>query len=162
VTDVAPSKNAVYDQMELRAPKASPTISGLLTLSGGQIKFPATQSASSDANTLDDYEEGTWTPDFDVTDYDWSSAPSSIAAYYTKIGRLVIVFIVGNGGVCKAYDRIGGLPFVCGTPGTILLVSVAVQNVVSPGLIEEGSTEIKNLAAFSPAGWWHTIGFYTT
>lgn len=30
--------------------------------SGMGIKFPATQSASSDANTLDDYEEGTWTP----------------------------------------------------------------------------------------------------
>jgi hypothetical protein len=30
--------------------------------SGGQIKFPAAQNASSDANTLDDYEEGTWTP----------------------------------------------------------------------------------------------------
>ena len=38
---------------------------GLLDLSGasaGQIKFPATQNASSNANTLDDYEEGTFTP----------------------------------------------------------------------------------------------------
>lgn len=30
--------------------------------SAGQIKFPATQNASANANTLDDYEEGTWTP----------------------------------------------------------------------------------------------------
>jgi len=29
--------------------------------SGAGITFPATQSASTDANTLDDYEEGTWT-----------------------------------------------------------------------------------------------------
>ena len=28
------------------------------------IIFPATQNASSDVNTLDDYEEGTWTPAF--------------------------------------------------------------------------------------------------
>ena len=28
----------------------------------GSIKFPGTQGASSDANSLDDYEEGTWTP----------------------------------------------------------------------------------------------------
>ena len=28
--------------------------------SGAGISFPATASASSDANTLDDYEEGTW------------------------------------------------------------------------------------------------------
>jgi hypothetical protein len=32
------------------------------TTSGTGITFPATQSASTDANTLDDYEEGTWTP----------------------------------------------------------------------------------------------------
>ena len=30
--------------------------------SGAGITFPATQSASTDANTLDDYEEGTFTP----------------------------------------------------------------------------------------------------
>ena len=32
--------------------------------SGAGITFPATQSASSDANTLDDYEEGTWNPTY--------------------------------------------------------------------------------------------------
>jgi len=45
---------------------ATPTMTGQATiptinLTGGQITFPATQSASSDANTLDDYEEGTYT-----------------------------------------------------------------------------------------------------
>ena len=35
--------------------------------SGTGIAFPATQNASSDANTLDDYEEGTWTPTLGVT-----------------------------------------------------------------------------------------------
>ena len=37
-------------------------ITGLTDISAatsGQIKFPATQNASADANTLDDYEEGT-------------------------------------------------------------------------------------------------------
>src|SRR3990167_787780 len=38
------------------------TVSNHLNLTGGQIKFPGTQVPSSDANTLDDYEEGTWTP----------------------------------------------------------------------------------------------------
>jgi hypothetical protein len=33
--------------------------SGKITIPGGQIGFPASQVASSDANTLDDYEEGT-------------------------------------------------------------------------------------------------------
>jgi hypothetical protein len=37
--------------------------------SGSGISFPATQSASSDANTLDDYEEGTWTPTTSTAGY---------------------------------------------------------------------------------------------
>ena len=37
-------------------------LEGATSVSGTGITFPATQSASSDANTLDDYEEGTWTP----------------------------------------------------------------------------------------------------
>lgn len=47
----------------LKANTASPTFTGTVNNSGGQIKFPATQSPSSDVNTLDDYEEAlTWTP----------------------------------------------------------------------------------------------------
>src|SRR5687767_14546097 len=30
--------------------------------SGGQIMFPAPQNSSTDPNTLDDYQEGSWTP----------------------------------------------------------------------------------------------------
>ena len=37
-------------------------LGGAIPSSGTGITFPATQSASSNANTLDDYEEGTWTP----------------------------------------------------------------------------------------------------
>ena len=37
-------------------------LQGATSVTGTGISFPATQSASSDANTLDDYEEGAWTP----------------------------------------------------------------------------------------------------
>src|SRR5258705_867553 len=64
------------------------TVGGLLTLSVGQIAFPASQVASANANTLDDYEEGTWTP------VDASGASLTFgggtAGSYTKIGNLVI------------------------------------------------------------------------
>ena len=54
--------------------------------SGIGIAFPATQSASSDANTLDDYEEGTWT----VTDGSGAGLTfSTSTATYTKIGSMV-------------------------------------------------------------------------
>jgi hypothetical protein len=83
--------------------------------SGSGISFPATQSASSDANTLDDYEEGTWTPTFTAS----TSAPSSVTygtqgGRYTKIGRVVYVevylrFTAYSGG--SGTVNIGGLPF---------------------------------------------------
>jgi len=61
--------------------------------SGSGITFPATASASSNANTLDDYEEGTWTP----TVGGQTTDPSSVAytaqtGHYTKIGNVVCVF----------------------------------------------------------------------
>jgi len=51
--------------------------------SGAGITFPATQSQSSDANTLDDYEEGTWTP------VQAGVSLTVASATYTKIGRMV-------------------------------------------------------------------------
>jgi hypothetical protein len=53
------------------------------------INFPATQAASSDANTLDDYEEGTWTPQmyFGGT----LATASGATGRYVKIGRQVTV-----------------------------------------------------------------------
>jgi len=58
---------------------------GATPSSGTGITFPATQSASSDANTLDDYEEGTFTPTGASAGYTISSSNGR----YTKIGRLV-------------------------------------------------------------------------
>ena len=56
--------------------------------SAGQIVFPATQNASADANTLDDYEHGTYTP---VVDQGASTniAKTVTAAHYTKVGASV-------------------------------------------------------------------------
>ena len=58
----------------------------VVKLDYGQLEFPATQNASSNANTLDDYEEGTWTTSFT---YSNASAATLSAATYTKVGRLV-------------------------------------------------------------------------
>jgi hypothetical protein len=58
----------------------------------GQLPFPATQAPSADANTLDDYEEGTWTPTFTFgTPGDLAKTFALQNASYTKIGRLVSV-----------------------------------------------------------------------
>jgi hypothetical protein len=60
---------------------------GSTSADGVGIAFPATQSASSDANTLDDYEEGTFTPSL----YDGSTSVSMGTCTYTKIGNLVTI-----------------------------------------------------------------------
>ena len=58
--------------------------------SGVGISFPATISASSDANTLDDYEEGTWTTVID-SEVNVTSV-SATTTKYIKIGKKVTVF----------------------------------------------------------------------
>jgi hypothetical protein len=74
---------------------AAPTFTGQATiptinLTGGQIIFPATQSASTDANTLDDYEEGTFTP---TVTFQSGSATYTSSGTYTKVGRLVLCHV---------------------------------------------------------------------
>jgi hypothetical protein len=51
------------------------------------ITFPATQVASADPNTLDDYEEGTWTPTMN-----YATAYGTQTGKYVKIGNLVNVW----------------------------------------------------------------------
>ena len=80
---------------------------------GTGIAFPATQSASSDANTLDDYEEGTWTP---ALKFGGNSAGMSITTNgkYTKIGNVVYWacdFALSAKGSSSGSATITGLPF---------------------------------------------------
>jgi hypothetical protein len=72
---------------------------GTLTLQGGStsatgvgISFPATQVASSDANTLDDYEEGTFTPTWTGVS-SGSVTTGQLLGKYTKVGNIVTVWI---------------------------------------------------------------------
>jgi hypothetical protein len=80
--------------------------------SGSGISFPATQSASSDANTLDDYEEGTWTGT--LTSATPPTTPPTATGTYTKIGRQVTITInfdnVNTSGG-SGLMRVSGIPF---------------------------------------------------
>jgi hypothetical protein len=95
---------------------AAPTFTGQATiptinLTGGQITFPATAVPSADANTLDDYEEGNWTPTVGGT-----STYTLATGQYVKIGRLVVatfdmtINVIGTG----SSNVISGLPFAAG------------------------------------------------
>jgi hypothetical protein len=98
---------------------ATPTMTGQavipsINLTSGQIVFPATQNASANANTLDDYEDGTWSPTV------VGSTSAGVATYtirtgrYVKIGKLIFISVrlgwsahTGTGNL-----QISNLPFV--------------------------------------------------
>jgi hypothetical protein len=90
-----------------------------LQLTGGQIKFPGTQIASGDANTLDDYEEGTWTPT--VTPSSGSLTAYTSSGVYVKVGRLVTItgdFQLTTVGTASGSVSVGGVPFSGTSPST--------------------------------------------
>lgn len=95
-------------------------VSGLLTIDNG-LKFPQTAVASTDANVLDDYEEGTWTPAYGMVG---GSATIGTVTYdtantsgtYVKIGKQVYVqgrikVTTGASSASGTYGAIVGLPF---------------------------------------------------
>jgi hypothetical protein len=119
--------------------------------SGAGITFPATQSASSDVNTLDDYEEGTFTP----TVYGTTTAGvGTYNAYgqvgnYVKIGNMVKVQIrlswsahTGTGDMA-----IQGLPFnspsVIGANDAVALtcsgITLTANNVMTADKLPYGA-----------------------
>lgn len=89
--------------------------------SGAGITFPVTQNPSSDANTLDDYEEGTWSPTLITDGGGQSVTHTQQRGTYTKVGRVVTLtwylgwsaFTGGSSGV-----RISNLPFTSQNTGS--------------------------------------------
>lgn len=100
---------------------SGPTVTSTLTLTGGQIAFPAVQVPSANVNTLDDYEEGTFTPVLTfVTPGTSSVVYSTQTGVYTKIGDLVTVCIIlvtttFTVGTAAGNVIITGLPFTVNT-----------------------------------------------
>jgi hypothetical protein len=86
------------------------------TTSGSGITFPDTQSASTNVNTLDDYEEGTWTPELREEASNRSPTYSFVSGRYVKIGKLVYIefgLALSNkgSGSGSGQIRIYGLPY---------------------------------------------------
>jgi hypothetical protein len=117
--------------------------------SGAGITFPATQSASSNANTLDDYEEGTWTPVIVGGTTAGTGTYSSQVGRYTKIGNTVRIHFsvswtahTGTGttivtGFPFSSNATGQTPFAVFTYGE----TFTANNVANGGLISNGTTQ---------------------
>jgi hypothetical protein len=110
--------------------RARITSAGVLDLATGagavgQIKFPATQVASADANTLDDYEEGTWSPTLSPSTNIASMSFSDCR--YTKIGNIVIC----AGNIVGTTSAAGTVSFTMTGPFPM----IAASNVGNLGVI---------------------------
>ena len=88
-----------------------------------QIGFNATQSASADVNTLDDYQEGTFTPTVG------SLTLSAKHGHYTKIGKAVHIqgYISMGSQSGGTTVIVGGLPLLLQVLTSILLLQVIMQ-----------------------------------
>lgn len=78
------------------------------------LTFPATPVPSADANTLDDYAEGTFTPNtFGSSTAGTGTYATTPVGRYTKIGRVVFfdVYIRQTGHTGTGNIRVGNLPF---------------------------------------------------
>lgn len=102
--------------------------------SGAGITFPATQAASTDPNTLDDYEEGTWSPTITASTGTITTL-GTVLGNYTKIGRKVTasvtVAITTNGSA--AGHIIATLPF---TAGSVTCVGAGREYLVTGEMIQ--------------------------
>jgi hypothetical protein len=106
---------------------------GVLELSGG-ITFPATAVAASNANTLDDYEEGTFTPTVIGTSTPGTGTYVGQTGIYVKIGRRVIfdIYVDWTAHTGTGSINVSGLPFVS-APITGLYLLTAAAGFLSTG-----------------------------
>lgn len=97
------------------------------TLSADGLEFPATQVASAGVNTLDDYEEGSFTPSIGDNGLDGSGEGQGYTTQvgrYTKIGNRVyfnLTVLISDLGTLTTTEamRVLGLPFTSNsTSGT--------------------------------------------
>jgi hypothetical protein len=110
------------------------TNDGVIDLPFGQIKFPASQNASANPNTLDDYEEGTFTPTI-LGQSSGSPTYTNQNGYYVKVGNICVATLLLNfqkNTMSGGTIQIGGFPFTCGNLTNHLPIApVMLDNLAS-------------------------------
>lgn len=136
---------------------------GVLTLNQGAIAFPGTQVASAGANTLDDYEEGTWTPTIGGSGGQSGQTYTTQNGRYVKIGQLVLAsyhITLSAKGTITTNCQIQGLPFT--SLATQYFVSAVLRQTMATNWVEViaiinlESTTAANLAGATAAATGNT------
>jgi hypothetical protein len=134
------STGAAVEALSIGATQVA-TFAGRISLTAGQISFPASQNASADVNTLDDYEEGTFTPAISFGGASVGVTYTQQAGSYTKIGNRVYCtgFIqLSNKGSSTGSAIISGLPFnnAGGSPAYYAAAALRIDTVTFTGLAQ--------------------------
>jgi len=136
------------------------TFSNGIAVTTGGIQFPATQSASADANNLDDYEQGVFTPVLG------GGACTNVVGKYTKVGNQVTVTIeVANGVLSGASGySITGLPFSNGSTrsGTGAVAFTQLIDNANPVGIVVGSTHQIDFIYNNASSSWSVVNLVNT
>lgn len=124
------------------------------------LAFPATQNASSNVNTLDDYEEGSWTPTITGSGGATGTTYSGQVGRYIKVGKLVWVsckITLTAAGTITGNVRIGGLPFTVANitdlepPGVISWTGLATNWVDIVATAQPNTTQAQLSGATAAA-----------
>ena len=133
--------------------------------SGKGIDFSATAGTGT-SELLDDYEEGTWTPNFAVNGFSGSASVSASSGTYTKVGRVVTVTwkaTLSTAAYMSDFSQIDNLPFastvatVCGSYGT---GSIGANIIGSFGLVSTSSLYLFDSISTSTATIWQGTHTY--
>ena len=118
--------------------------------SGAGITFPATQSASSDANTLDDYEEGTCNLTVSALTGTFTAA-SFTSQTYIKIGSAVFIQAkvrVDTIGTAADGFQLSGLPFTSSPTNAFAIPGKNISNEATYiGFVENSGTSMRFVVA---------------
>jgi hypothetical protein len=112
------------------------------------IKFPATQVPSTDPNTLDDYEEGFFTPTIIGATTAGVGTYSIQTGKYTKIGNLVTIsfYTVHSAHTGTGNMQLAGLPFAAAAvycPVTLRINNISMTAGNYPqGYVNSGATTV--------------------
>ena len=130
----------------------------ILPGTGAGIHLGVTSATAS--NLLDDYEEGTWTPD--VANDNSSDNFSTRIGKYTKIGQQVVVNFIcdgGNSGTAGTQLRLSGLPFAVENGSSAMMIGSILANggnnnnggIISDGRLMDGGNGQTNQVTFITA-----------
>ena len=152
-----------------------PDAAGALVVSGttpslNGITFPATQVPSADANTLDDYEEGTWTAAFVTGSGSITISTSFNTGRYTKVGRLVTVNLHARFTSVSSPSgslQVTGLPFTSSATGqqdrnagAVAAIAVTTSATPMTAYIGNGATQMTLTGFVAASGGYADAATY--